>query len=95
VSALQSAGRLRLHARADDQQPIGAQMHRRTQRRELTHRAIAVVVTIDTDRWKDERYRGARHQHVQVDRAPHAATAHPAPLLDAVDAFEECDRAAR
>jgi hypothetical protein len=62
VGAARVQQRLRaLVAHAHHEEPVGAEANRRTQRRDLTHGAVAEVLTMHSDRGKQEWHRAAGH----------------------------------
>jgi hypothetical protein len=64
-------------------------MNRGRQRRELPHRAVAVVRAVELDRRKQERNRGARHEVIEAEVLAGPRAAHAAPLTDGGVSFEE------
>ena len=78
-----------LVADTDDENAVGTEMHRRTQRRRLPHRAVAEVLVADADRRKNHGYGDTRHQVIQVEVAADTAAARPRPFRMPVRRIEE------
>src|SRR4051812_39035741 len=66
-------------------------MHGRTQRRQLPHRTVAEILAVDRSRLEDERYCGARHQHLEIDGSADARSTDPIPGFDRWVAVEKGD----
>ena len=76
LAAADALARRLVHAAgADHQDPLGAEVHRRRDRRRLAHRAVAAVLAVagdvERDGRKDERDRRRREQVRHGDRGAH------------------------
>ena len=69
-------------AHPDDQQPVGAEVDRRTQGRGLAHGAVAEVLVVQQNGPKQERDGQARHQMLQRQLHARALAKRPRPGLD-------------
>ena len=76
----------------DHQQPVGAQVNGRAQRRGLPHRAVAEVLLMQEDGAEQERNRQARHQMLEGELHPGALARRAGPGLDRPGAGVESDR---
>ena len=100
VGAGRALARWLLHAAgADDQDPLGAEVHRRRDRRGLAHRAVAAVlvtaVDVERDRRKHERDRRRREQVLDPDLRAHREALRARPGHDVVEGVVEGDVQAR
>ena len=87
------ARRLVHAAGADDQDALGAEMHRRRDRRRLAHRAVAAIFgaagDVERDRREHERDRRRRQQVRDADRGADGEALRARPRQDVVESIVE------